>query len=578
MASTFSSRVLSHPLVGAPESAAGADPKRTRVLKALTVVNTLAPLDMLVESEMEARKAAIKQPPLGLRSLKPDGSAAPRGDKLFARCAEIARQQRALQEQRPTALLNSRGPPEYAQLSIAQPQDALVSLGRGGFPIAKDIDATRKALEARAETLAALGRHELPAARAADSRSSDAPSALSTKLSRAWRLPYTLSERELKQAATLALAEEARETARQKDDKENSGARRPKLKPARAQQHDDKENSGARRPKLKPARAQQHDDKENSGAPRPKPKPARGDQENCPTTPRQAPTKTLESRTPEPSTRAGRTPCDKRAAGLDDVADSIVDDSGYTETPMKSSRPSKARVTLGSLPTASRTPGQLLARRSEKGFRCDSRRALHAALNTAAGELGTTLRERRLGWAALEAPLRIVVTPVTEIELEQRRLFIQANRLRRASFYATADGLADFPEDAEPCASPASDADACASPAEAQASRPPQKPATPAEPILLPETLDVEAPPREEQKDLFEAMGSLDFSACVQEEFAKWADNLDIQSPARQLPGASGLDALKSVPRRRLKAGSRAAQSALSMRLSVPRQKERMLV
>ena len=161
MASTFSSRVLSHPLVGAPESAAGADPKRTRVLKALTVVNTLAPLDMLVESEMEARKAAIKQPPLGLRSLKPDGSAAPRGDKLFARCAEIARQQRALQEQRPTALLNSRGPPEYAQLSIAQPQDALVSLGRGGFPIAKDIDATRKALEARAETLAALGRHEL---------------------------------------------------------------------------------------------------------------------------------------------------------------------------------------------------------------------------------------------------------------------------------------------------------------------------------------------------------------------------------------------------------------------------------
>ena len=102
--------------------------------------------------------------------------------------------------------------------------------------------------------------------------------------------------------------------------------------------------------------------------------------------------------------------------------------------------------------------------------------------------------------------------------------------------------------------------------------------ADPAEPILLPETLDVEAPPREEQKDLFEAMGSLDFSACVQEEFAKWADNLDIQSPARQLPGASGLDALKSVPRRRLKAGSRAAQSALSMRLSVPRQKERMLV
>ena len=559
MASTFSSRVLSHPLVGAPESAAGADPKRTRVLKALTVVNTLAPLDMLVESEMEARKAAIKQPPLGLRSLKPDGSAAPRGDKLFARCAEIARQQRALQEQRPTALLNSRGPPEYAQLSIAQPQDALVSLGRGGFPIAKDIDATRKALEARAETLAALGRHELPAARAADSRSSDAPSALSTKLSRAWRLPYTLSERELKQAATLALAEEARETARQKDDKENSGARRPKLKPARAQQHDDKENSGA---------------------PRPKPKPARGDQENCPTTPRQAPTKTLESRTPEPSTRAGRTPCDKRAAGLDDVADSIVDDSGYTETPMKSSRPSKARVTLGSLPTASRTPGQLLARRSEKGFRCDSRRALHAALNTAAGELGTTLRERRLGWAALEEPLRIVVTPVTEIELEQRRLFIQANRLRRASFYATADGLADFPEDAEPCASPASDADACASPAEEEQPDlpPPQKPTTPAEPILLPETLDVEAPPREEQKDLFEAMGSLDFSACVQEEFAKWADNLDIQSPARQLPGASGLDALKSVPRRRLKAGSRAAQSALSMRLSVPRQKERMLV
>ena len=97
-------------------------------------------------------------------------------------------------------------------------------------------------------------------------------------------------------------------------------------------------------------------------------------------------------------------------------------------------------------------------------------------------------------------------------------------------------------------------------------------------PSAAPLLRGVEAPPREEQKDLFEAMGSLDFSACVQEEFAKWADNLDIQSPARQLPGASGLAALKSVPRRRLKAGSRAAQSALSMRLSVPRQKERMLV
>ena len=567
MASTFSSRVLRHPLVGAPESAA--DPKRTRVLKALTVVNTLAPLDMLVESEIEARKAAIKQPPLGLRSLKPD-PVVPRGDKLFTRCAEIARQQRALQEHRPTALLNSRGPP---RLSIEQPHDpALVSLGRGGFPIAKDIDATRKALEAHEETLAALSRHELPPAARANA-CSDAPSALSKKLSRAWRLPYTLSERELKQATTQALAEEAQEAARQqqRDDKENSGARRPKLKPSQ-QQRDDKENSGSRRPKLNPARS---------------------DNENCLSTPRQAPTKALESRTPEPSARstrrATRTPCDKRAAGLDDIADSIVDDSGYTETPMKSNRPSKAQVTLGSLPTASRTPGQLLARRSEKGFRCDSRRALHAALNTAAGELGTTLRERRLGWAALEEPLRIVVTPVTEIELEQRRLFIQSNRLRRASFYTTADGLADFPEDAEPCASSsASEAEpsACASPAEEEQQPdlpPPQKPTTPAEPILLPETLNVEAPPQEEEKDLFEAMGSLDFNTCVQEEFAKWADNLTIQSPARRLPGESGLDALKSVPRRRLKAGSRAAQSALSMRLSIPREavprkKERMLV
>ena len=67
MASTFSSRVLSHPLVGAPESAAGADPKRTRVLKALTVVNTLAPLDMLVESEMEARTADLHAQAAGKR-------------------------------------------------------------------------------------------------------------------------------------------------------------------------------------------------------------------------------------------------------------------------------------------------------------------------------------------------------------------------------------------------------------------------------------------------------------------------------------------------------------------------------
>ena len=68
MASTFSSRVLSHPLVGAPESAAGADPKRTRVLKALTVVNTLAPLDMLVESEMESAQGGHQAAPAsGLR-------------------------------------------------------------------------------------------------------------------------------------------------------------------------------------------------------------------------------------------------------------------------------------------------------------------------------------------------------------------------------------------------------------------------------------------------------------------------------------------------------------------------------
>ena len=82
------------------------------------------------------------------------------------------------------------------------------------------------------------------------------------------------------------------------------------------------------------------------------------------------------------------------------IADAIPVDDSYMETPLKS-----------------------VCAKAET--RCDSRRALHAEASTAAGELGTTLRERRLGLRALEEPLRVVVTPITEIELEQRRLFIE---------------------------------------------------------------------------------------------------------------------------------------------------------